>query len=201
MQKSTIDNVLFLGNHALSISQNIKNRAKLPFVFNSLNYKDGDPFEDDPRNLIQFNDINYSFNSEYELSSLKDFFAFFVKDELFFKTPALIIGNPSELLFQAFISALIEGDKNAVNSSIVVMLYPIGMIGNDTRKELSNLMYLLKTKNIQTLLIRNKEKKLDKALAFILNNFGTQSIYDLENQIEGFEHLIGKPKELLVENG
>ena len=198
MQKSTIDSVFLLGNHALSLNQNIKNREKLPFDFNYLTFKDGDPFKKEFENFIQFNDCNYPFNSEYDLISLKDFFSLFKKDELFFKKANLIIGNPSELLFQAFIAALIENNNDSLNSSIVIMLYPIGMIGNDTRKELSNLMYLLKTKNIQTLLIRNTEKKLDDAIATIFNNFGNQSIYELENQIEGFEHLIGKPKELLI---
>jgi hypothetical protein len=58
--------------------------------------------------------------------------------------------------------------------------------------------YLMERENaIQTLLIRNSETEIEAVHKIILNDFSMHSIYELENHIEGLEHLIGKPKEVL----
>lgn len=201
MQKSTINALFLIGNHAVSINKSIKKRDNSAFTMQTLTYKNGDPFLDDFDNFIHLNDTIHSFKYSYNLKELKSFLMTSFKENKILNTPSLIIGNPSELLFQSAIAALLENGDKAIKSSIIILLYPIGMIGYDTRKELSNLIYLLKKNTIQTLLIRNTETEIEAVLEIVLNDFASQTIYDLENSIEGLEHLIGKPKELLFDNG
>jgi hypothetical protein len=197
MEKSTIKKLLLIGNHALSINKRIKKIDDLALIKQTLMYKTGDPFLDNFDNFVQIDTIKHSYKNAYNFDDLTYFLKLKFKENTILDSPALIIGNPSELLFQSALTALLENENKAVKSSIIILLYPIGMVGHDTRKELSSLIYLLKKNAVQTLLIRNSETEIEAVHKIILNDFSMHSIYELENHIEGLEHLIGKPKEVL----
>jgi len=201
MQKSTINALFLIGNHALSINKSIREIDNSAFTMQTLTYKTGDPFLENCENFIHLNDTIQSCKYSYNLEELKSFLMLSFKENKILYTPSLIIGNPSELLFQSAIAALLENGNNAIKASIIILLYPIGMIGYDTRKELSDLIYLLKKNTIQTLLIRDSDTEIKAVCEIMLKDFSSQSIFYLENQIQGLEHLIGKPKELLFDNG
>jgi hypothetical protein len=57
----------------------------------------------------------------------------------------------------------------------------------------------LKKHKSEVLLLRKDEKDLDQILNSIFSDIDKFSIYDMEDRIEGLEHLIGKPKELIAE--
>jgi hypothetical protein len=73
----------------------------------------------------------------------------------------------------------------------------MGMLCFDIRKEISNLIYVLKKHDSKTFLLRKDEEDLDTVINKILTDINRISIYDIESDLEGFEHLTGKPKELI----
>ncbi|MFM7758101.1 MAG: hypothetical protein ACKO6J_04120, partial [Crocinitomicaceae bacterium] len=106
---------------------------------------------------------------------------------------------PSELLYQAYLLAILKEDPNDFrgfieneNATEVVnlFLYPVGMMAQDIRKELSNLMYCLKKHEMGSYLIRKEEKDLDALFKLLLNSLTIMSIVELEDQIKGIEHLV-----------
>jgi hypothetical protein len=48
-------------------------------------------------------------------------------------------------------------------------------------------------------LLRKEEKDLDHILNKILHELETNSIYEIEEKLEGLEHLTGKPKEQITD--
>jgi hypothetical protein len=75
----------------------------------------------------------------------------------------------------------------------------MGMVCQDIRKEISNLIYVLKKHESKTFLLRKEEKDLDHILNKILHELETNSIYEIEEKLEGLEHLTGKPKEQITD--
>ena len=157
MEKSTINKLLLIGNHALLINKSIKKIDDLALIKQTLMYKTGYPFLEKFDNFVQIDNVKHSYKYTYNFDDLTHFLKLKFKEIAVLDSPALIIGNPSELLFQSALTALLENENKAVKSSIIILLYPIGMVGHDTRKELSGLIYLLKKNAIQTLLIRNSK--------------------------------------------
>ena len=121
----------------------------------------------------------------------------------------IIIGDPSELLFQAFSFARLKENplffkqnlsrRLKIDKSLNLFIYPMGMVCQDIRKEISNLIYVLKKHESKTFLLRKEEKDLDHILNNILHELETNSIYEIEEKLEGLEHLTGKPKEQITD--
>ena len=57
------------------------------------------------------------------------------------------------------------------------------------------MIYVLKKHESKTFLLRKEEKDLDAILDKSLIELENKSIYEIEDRLEGLEHLTGKPKE------
>lgn len=209
MKKSTKKSILLVGNHAISHRENIQKNMTNEFRLFSLNYKRKDPFDEEESNKIVINDIEIDYNGSYNLNNLTLALTFIIDQDKNLCNSDLIIGDPSELLFQAFSFARLKENplffksnlsrKQKIDKSLNLFIYPMGMICQDIRKEISNLIYVLKKHESKTFLLRKKEKELDQILNRILYELETRSIYEIEEKVEGLEHLTGKPKELITD--
>ena len=207
MKKSTKKSILFVGNHALLHKDVFIKDFEKQFEINSLTFKSANPFVENESNKILINDLDVDFNGIYDLNNLTLALSFILEHNTKILSADLIIGDPSEVLFQAFSFARLKENplffkqnthKRLVKDTILnLFIYPMGMLSFDIRKEISNLVYVLKKHQSEVLLLRKDEKDLDQILNAILTEWDKQSIYDIEERIEGLEHLIGKPKELI----
>ena len=207
MKKDTQKSILFVGNHAIAHLENVRNYFKSKFHLNYIKYKSGDPFEDTDPNKIIINDLEMDYNGSYDLNNLTLAMSFILEQNSKLTKPDLIIGDPSELLFQAFSFARLRENplffkKNLnriskADPSLNLFIYPMGMLCFDIRKEISNLIYVLKKHDSKTFLLRKDEDDLDTIINKILTDINHVSIYDIESDLEGLEHLTGKPKDLI----
>ena len=102
MQKYTFDSILLLGNHANLYSADIACFSKLPVQ--SLIFKKKNPFlENDPHQLL-LGDVTIDYNGNYSLDELSFALSVIVNHNKKLKN-TLIIGDPSELLYQAYVFA------------------------------------------------------------------------------------------------
>jgi len=186
-----------IGNHAsLHADAFIQNANQHKVI--QLKFESSDPFSEGSSNKIWLDNKSYCTNQEYDIESL----VLAINEN---KLPSilssvtLIVGDPSELLYQAYLLAILNEDPNDFrgfieneNATEVVnlFLYPVGMMAQDIRKELSNLMYCLKKHEMGTYLIRKEEKDLDALFKLLLNSLTFMSIVELEDQIKGIEHLV-----------
>ncbi len=203
LQKS----ILFVGNHAQSHLKYVQKHFNGKYRINCLNYQSGDPFEDKDSNKIIFDDVEIDFNGSYDLNNLTLGLEFIIEHQPLLKNSDVIIGDPSEIIFQAFSFSRLNENPFFIKSdsletkikdrTLNLFIYPMGMICSDIRKEMSNLLYVLKKHESQTFLLRKDEKELDLILDEVFSDFNETSIYELEDKIEGLEHLIGKTKELM----
>lgn len=189
--------ILLIGNHAsLHADAFIQNANQHKVI--QLKFESSDPFSEGSSNKIWLDNKSYCTNQEYDIESL----VLAINEN---KLPSilssvtLIVGDPSELLYQAYLLAILNEDPNDFrgfieneNATEVVnlFLYPVGMMAQDIRKELSNLMYCLKKHEMGTYLIRKEEKDLDALFKLLLNSLTFMSIVELEDQIKGIEHLV-----------
>ncbi len=209
MKTTTQKSILLVGNHALLHSEKLTQRFGNQFEINSLSFQSGNPFDENEPNKILINDLDIGFNGSYDLNNLTLALSFILEHHPEIAQTTLIIGDPSELLFQAFSFARLNENplffkENTQHSlikdpSINLFIYPMGMLCFDIRREISNLVYILKKHKSEVLLLRKDEKDLDQILNSIFSDIDKFSIYDMEDRIEGLEHLIGKPKELISE--
>lgn len=208
MKKSTKKSILFVGNHALLHSEVFIEAFSKQFEINSLTFKAANPLNESESNKILINELDVDFNGIYDLNNLTLALSFILEHNTSISSSDLIIGDPSEILFQAFSFARLKENplffKQNTNkrllkdTSLNLFIYPMGMLCFDIRKEISNLVYVLKKHQSEVLLLRKDEKDLDQILNAILTDWDKLSIYDIEDRIEGLEHLIGKPKELIA---
>ena len=208
MKKSTKKSILFVGNHALLHSEVFIEAFSKQFEINSLTFKAANPLNESESNKILINELDVDFNGIYDLNNLTLALSFILEHNTAISSSDLIIGDPSEILFQAFSFARLKENplffKQNTNkrllkdTSLNLFIYPMGMLCFDIRKEISNLVYVLKKHQSEVLLLRKDEKDLDQILNAILTDWDKLSIYDIEDRIEGLEHLIGKPKELIA---
>ncbi len=168
MQNSTFNSILLLGTHANLYFKELSNSSNV--TINSLKYKKKDPFSVDKPNQFIFNDIPIDFNGKYNLSELSFALSILIRQEPRFEQ-CLIIGDPTELLYQAFCFAKNNQNPHLIRQEIqvqpkkshdaFVFLYPSGMVAHNIRKEISSLIYLLKKYKMSTFLIReNKESSV-----------------------------------------
>lgn len=209
MKNTNKKSILFVGNHARLHSDLFSNNFGNQFEINSLTFQSCDPFDESNSNKILINGIDISFNGTYDLNNLTLALSFILDHHPEMIQKSLIIGDPSEILFQAYTFARLNENplffkENTQipllkDQSINLFIYPMGMLCFDIRREISNLVYILKKHKSEVLLLRKDEQELDQILNSILTDYDTFSIYDIEDRIEGLEHLIGKPKELISE--
>jgi hypothetical protein len=205
MKKSTPKSILLVGHHAFDHLENIENNNNKQFKLNYLTYQRKDPFDDLSSNKLLINDIEIEYNGSYDLNNLTLALSFIIDHDKNLINSDIIIGDPSELLFQAFSFARLKENplffkknlsmKLKIDKSLNLFIYPMGMVCQDIRKEISNLIYVLKKHESKTFLLRKEEKDLDQILNNILHEIETNSIYQIEEKLEGLEHLTGKPKE------
>jgi hypothetical protein len=208
MSKKLPKTILLVGNHAQSHLEYIRKYFNGKYDINYLIYRSGDPFKSLDSNKIILNDLEIDFNGSYDINNLTLGLTSILEHQSLFSKMDLIIGDPTEVIFQAFSFARLNENpiffksnsqkSDFVDQSINLFIYPMGMICSDIRKEISNLLYVLKKHESQTLLFRREEMELDSIIYKILTDFNSRSIYELEDKIEGLEHLIGKPKELMT---
>ena len=154
MKKSTKKSILFVGNHALLHSEVFIEAFSKQFEINSLTFKAANPLNESESNKILINQLDVDFNGIYDLNNLTLALSFILEHNTSISSSDLIIGDPSEILFQAFSFARLKENplffKQNTNkrllkdTSLNLFIYPMGMLCFDIRKEISNLVYVLK---------------------------------------------------------
>ena len=182
--------IYLLGTHA-NFYSNIFLNTNEDIEVVSISFKYANPF-DSERNQIQINDTYHDFEGDYDLVGLSEFFKNILSYDLSTTDSSLCIGDPSELLYQAFLLVKNEHSlhRETMNNTVNLFIYPVGMVAMDIRKELSSLMYTLKKFGNPTFLIRKEEKDLKKLFSIIANTIGILSFMELADEIKGLEQLI-----------
>ena len=192
MQKSTFKSILLLGNHAHLYSKELEEATSVKV--NSFRFIKSNPFEMDEPHQFLLNDTSIDFNGKYTLEELSFAMSVIMNHHNAFED-CLVLGDPTELMFQAFCFAknnqnphLIRQEvqfEQRVSKDAYLFIYPIGMVAHNIRKEISNLIYLLKKHNRNTFLIRNTNQETaqilqkmlkEVAVSFDLNILGVNGI-------------------------
>ena len=189
--------ILLIGNHAsLHANAFVENSNQHKII--QLKFESSNPFYENSLNKIWIDNQKVETKHEYNLQGLVTaIHENNISSRL--SEVTLIVGDPSELIYQAFLLAMLKEDPNdfrRINENespsdvVNLFLYPVGMMAQDIRKELSTLMYCLKKHEMATYLIRKEEKDLDSLFKLLLNSLTFMSIVELEDQIKGIEHLV-----------
>ena len=109
----------------------------------------------------------------------------------------ILIGDPTELLFQAYVTKLVEASELNV-LPIVLFLYPVGMNSLDTRREISALILKMKLKNMLTYVVRNPMNTFVEVMNEVNQLASFTSITQLESSIENLDYLFGHDAEILI---
>ena len=115
-----------------------------------------------------------------------------------------VIGDPSELLYQAYVFAQTNQNPNFIReeaqfssiqeNDVYTFLYPVGMVAQDIRKEISQLVYVLKKFNKSAFLIRADKSDVSAILQKMLNHLSSMkelskfSVKGLEQLLSSQEH-------------
>ena len=196
MPKFTFDSILLLGNHANLYLADVKRFSELPVQ--SLSFKKKDPFlENEPHQLL-LNDVSIDYNGGYNLNELSFALSVVVNHNKKLKN-SLVIGDPSELLYQAYVFAQTNQNPNFIReeaqfsskqeNDVYTFLYPVGMVAQDIRKEISQLVYVLKKFNKNAFLIRADKSDVSAILQKMLNHLS--SMKELSKfSVKGVEQLL-----------
>lgn len=196
MPKFTFDSILFLGNHANLYLADMKRFSELPVQ--SLSFKKKNPFlENEPHQLL-LNDVSIDYNGGYNLNELSFALSVVVNHNKKLKN-SLVIGDPSELLYQAYVFAQTNQNPNFIReeaqfsskqeNDVYTFLYPVGMVAQDIRKEISQLVYVLKKFNKSAFLIRADKSDVSAILQKMLNHLS--SMKELSKfSVKGVEQLL-----------
>ena len=195
MKKSTQKSIFLVGHHAYAHAENIRNNINKKFKLNYLTFKRKDPFDVTSANKLSINELEIDYNGAYDLNNLTLALSFIIEQDKNLMNSDIIIGDPSELLFQAFSFARLKENplffkqnhsrKMKIDNSLNLFIYPMGMVCHDIRKEISNLIYVLKKHESKTFLLRKEEKDLDQILNNILHEIETNSMLDtLTNEMK-----------------
>lgn len=202
MQKSTFDSVLLLGNHGHLFYKNLKDKIELPV--NTLIFKKKNAFSGDEPHQFLFNNVSIDFNGGYVLDEMSFALNIIISHNKNLQN-VLVIGDPSELFYQAFVFAKTNQNPNFIreevpftsklSSDAYVFLYPVGMVAQNIRKEISKLVYVLKKFKQNAFLIRSKNAEdvviLQKLLKHInglddLFTFDVKEVQALVSNHESF---------------
>ena len=201
MPKFTFDSILVLGNHANLYLADMKRFSELPVQ--SLSFKKKNPFlENEPHQLL-LNDVSIDYNGGYNLNELSFALSVVVNHNKKLKN-SLVIGDPSELLYQAYVFAQTNQNPNFIReeaqfsskqeNDVFTFLYPVGMVAQDIRKEISQLVYVLKKFNKSAFLIRADKSDVSAILQKMLNHLSSMkelskfSVKGVEQLLSGQEH-------------
>ena len=198
MRKFTFDSILLLGNHANLYSADIIRFSKLPVQ--SLTFKKKNPFlENEPHQLL-LNDVSIDYNGNYSLNELSFALSVIVNHNKKLKN-TLVVGDPSELLYQAYVFAQTNQNPNFIReeaqfpskqeNDTYAFLYPVGMVAQDIRKEISHLVYVLKKFNKSTFLIRADKSDVSVILQKMLNQLSAMNEFS-KFSVNGVEQLISR---------
>ena len=196
MRKFTFDSILLLGNHANLYLADMKRFSELPVQ--SLSFKKKNPFLDNEPHQLLLNDVSIDYNGGYNLNELSFALSVVVNHNKKLKN-SLVIGDPSELLYQAYVFAQTNQNPNFIReeaqfsskqeNDVYTFLYPVGMVAQDIRKEISQLVYVLKKFNKSAFLIRADKSDVSAILQKMLNHLS--SMKELSKfSVKGVEQLL-----------
>ena len=185
--------MLFVGDHARMYFGSASKVDEIDNDVHLLRYQREDIITNEPAKAL-FDSVSLSFNETYSLDGLhKDLIK--NKQHINFKCDVLI-GDPTELLFQAFVKELFL-IEDLPFFPIVLFLYPVGMNSLDARKEISALILTMKANHILTYVIRNPQETFVKIMT-ALNELDSLSDFILiENNIQNLDYLFGHDAEIL----
>ena len=185
--------MLFVGDHARMYFGSASKVDEIDNDVHLLRYQREDIITNEPAKAL-FDSVSLSFNETYSLDGLhKDLIK--NKQHINFNCDVLI-GDPTELLFQAFVKELFL-IEDLPFFPIVLFLYPVGMNSLDARKEISALILTMKANHILTYVIRNPQDTFVKIMT-ALNELDSLSDFILiENNIQNLDYLFGHDAEIL----
>lgn len=185
--------MLFVGDHARMYFGSASKVDEIDNDVHLLRYQREDIITNEPAKAL-FDSVSLSFNETYSLDGLhKDLIK--NKQHINFKCDVLI-GDPTELLFQAFVKELFLFEDLPF-FPIVLFLYPVGMNSLDARKEISALILTMKANHVLTYVIRNPQETFLKIMT-ALNELDSLSDFILiENNIQNLDYLFGHDAEIL----
>ncbi|MBU3660527.1 MAG: hypothetical protein FGM14_11680 [Flavobacteriales bacterium] len=197
MNSNSYQPILFLGNRAFEV---FKTFHSVTSKSNHLTFSSAIPFSG-LKNTILFNDLKFETNCDYEFECLKNKFVSLIQSKQISTSFKLIVGDPSELIYQAFCCALLETQLYTESEfhEIHLWLYPMGMTSQDIRKELSQLIYKLKKQETPILLLRKPIQESTEILNAIFTKINSSTFYELEEKMNGLEFLIGKRSANLID--
>ncbi len=201
MHRSTFRSILLLGTHANLYCEEFKEASGLPV--SSLTFKKKNPFAVDEPHQFLFNEISIDFNGKYKLNELSFALSMLIRQVNEFDN-CLVIGDPTELLYQAFCFAKNDQNPNFIRQEVqfkneglydaFLFLYPCGMVAHNIRKEISSLVYLLKKYERNTFLVRDKEETTSRILQKMLKKSANCCDLDIL-EVTGIEKIISNETE------
>ncbi len=177
MEKSDKSEILFVGNHSLAHLEEYDGKSFQTYSFVQPGIRE-----------VRLPFLLHSTLGEIPCASYEE--AVIVQSTIGWlrSSPGFVlIGDPSEWLVSGTIKAALQ----AHNLRGVLLIYPVGMAALDLRKEMAELILLLKKNNIPTYLIRNP-KSFFTSLEPQVNSF-VHSILSEGNLPETLEYLCGMP--------
>ena len=198
MEKFTFDSILLLGNRANLYLAEIKTFSELPVQ--SLTFKKKNPFSQNEPHQLLLDEVSIDYNGNYTLNELSFALSVIVNHNKKLKN-TLVVGDPSELLYQAYVFAQTNQNPNFIReeaqffseqiNDAYAFLYPVGMVAQDVRKEISQLVYVLKKFNKSTFLIRAHNSDVIAILQKMLNQLGAMNELS-KFSVKGVEQLISR---------
>jgi L-2-hydroxyglutarate oxidase LhgO len=144
--------------------------------------------------------VSIDYNGNYDLNELSFALSVVLNHNKKFKN-TLVVGDPSELLYQAYVFAQTNQNPNFIKEEAqfyskqekdtYVFLYPVGMVAQDIRKEISHLVYVLKKFNKSTFLLRADKSHVSAILQKMLNQLSSMNEHS-KFSVKGVEQLISR---------
>jgi len=199
MNSNLNQNILFLGNRATKISARMQLK-ELGIGFSTLTFNAALPFLKEKNSLLADSNL-LKIDCDYSIEELKNELIELIQTQQLNGSFKLIIGDPSEILYQAFGSALLETQlyNQRASHEVHLWLYPMGMTSLDIRKELAQFIYKLKKNETQVLLLRKNTNESIELLNTLITKIDLTSFYELEEKMDGLEYLIGKQSANLID--
>ena len=185
--------MLFVGDHARMYFGSASKVDEIDNDVHLLRYQREDIITNEPAKAL-FDSVSLSFNETYSLDGLhKDLIK--NKQHINFNCDVLI-GDPTELLFQAFVKELFL-IEDLPYFPIVLFLYPVGMNSLDARKEISALILTMKANHVLTYVIRNPQDTFVKIMTALTELDSLSDFILIENNIQNLDYLFGHDAEIL----
>lgn len=147
---------------------------------------------------MHLDQVSIDYNGNYNLEELSFALSVIINHNKSLQN-IVVIGDPSELLYQAFVFAKTNQNPNMIKAEVqfpnrsfsdaFVFLYPVGMVAKNIRKEISQLIYVLKKFKKNTFLIRPNTSSEAEILQKMLNVF-IDINEGSEFRVNGVEQLI-----------